>query len=78
VLQPSFFDWPATTNHPRTKRKTEPKSKTMESAADPPAAQVRIFLTTRDEDESLQLPPETGAIIVPTSKSPVATSVMAV
>ena len=34
--------------------------------ADAPTAQVRIFLTTRDEDETLQLPPETGAIIVPT------------
>jgi hypothetical protein len=64
-----FFALAATTNHLRTKRKTESALKSMESAADATAAQVRIFLTTRDDDASLQLPPETGAIIVPTSKA---------
>ena len=64
-----FFALAATTNHLRTKRKTESNLKTMESAADATAAQVRIFLSTRDDDAGLQLPPETGAIIVPTSKA---------
>jgi hypothetical protein len=41
----------------------------MDTPADASAAQVRIFLTTRDDDGSLQLPPETGSILVPTSKS---------